>query len=180
MQSNAAVKITGEITAKCYDQSSLSFVQKLWNKAVLFFKLPLEHYIFGSEKWNDYHKNVIANVGFEAVGQILSGSYADTGEVNYMALGSGSAAVSASDTQLTTEVYRNATFSGTTAGNITYITAVYTEAETTGTYNEFGNFIDGAAGANTGVLWSHILTGGWVKTGVDVLVVDCKYTFTSS
>lgn len=180
MKNAATCKITGEITARCYDQSGLTLLEKLWNRVHELFKLPFSLYILGDEKWNDYHKNVIANVGFEAIGQILTGEYADTGEVNYMALGTGSTAPSASDTELDTETYRNATFSGTTSGNVTYITAVYTEAEVSGTFNEFGNFIDGAAGANTGVLWSHILTGGWVKTGVDVLVVDCKYTFTSS
>lgn len=134
----------------------------------------------GSKKWNKEIENVIANVGFEGIGQILIGSYGGTGEVTYAALGSGSTTPTASGTQLTTEVYRNAMFSGTASSNITYLTAVYNETETSGTYNEFGNFIDGTGTANSGLLWSWILTGGWVKTTSDVLVVDQKYTFTSS
>jgi len=134
----------------------------------------------GAKKWRSEIENVIANVGFQAVGQILVGTYGSTGEVTYAALGSGSTTPTAGGTQLTTEVYRNAMFSGTVSSNVTYLTAVYNETETSGTYNEFGNFIDGTGTANSGVLWSWILTGGWVKTTSDVLVVDQKYTFTSS
>ena len=176
----AQIKVKGEITARCYDQTTLSFFDHLWNKMVKFLGLDvMTWYKFGALKWADKKTNVVCNVGFQAVGEILTGTYASTGEINYAALGTGLTAVSAGDTQLTTETYRNAMFSGTVSSNVAYLTAVYTETETSGTFEEFGNFIDGTGTANSGSIWTHVLTGGWVKTLTDVLVVDQKYTFSS-
>ena len=177
-------QVVGEITAKCYDQSSLSPVWKLYNKIVSrIFKDPAKrkrYYKFGELKWSDKKFNVVCNTGFEVIGQILVGTYASAGEINYCALGTGTTTPTASDTALETETYRNATASGTASSNVTYITAFYTETETSGTFEEFGNFIDGTSTADSGKLWTHVLTGGWTKTTTDALVVDCKYTFSSS
>lgn len=206
-KSHENISVLGEITAQCYDQSALTFIEQLNNKIVvaLFrarqnnlrgkmkFLQPIlkrlavalnidikKHFIRGKRKWRDHKTNVIATVGFEAIGEILAASYVGNGDIDYMALGDDNTAVAASDTTLGNEVYRNATASGTAEGNIVYLTAFFNETETDGTYEEFGNFIDGGAGANTGKLWSHIVTGGWVKTNTDALIVDCKYTFTST
>jgi len=185
---NSKIKIVGEITARCYDQSTLTpeerainySLQEMVEKGVISTAQMTERMFFGVMKYETEKKNVICNTSFEGIGQILVGTYADTGEVNYMALGTGSTAVASSDVALETEVYRNATASGAVSGNVTYLTAFYNEAETTGTYTEFGNFIDATGVADSGLIWSHVLTGGWVKTITDVLIVDCKYTFTSS
>ena len=174
----AKPKVEGIITAKCYDQSKLPFYKKLWNKIVI--KLNRKNlYLFGPLKWEKEKRNVVCNVGFEAIGELLIGTYGSTGQATHAALGSGLTAVAASDTTLTTETYRNTVFSGAASGNITYLTAVYTEAETSGTYEEFGFFIDGTGTVDTGVMWNHVLTGGWVKTGADALVVDGKFTWSS-
>ncbi len=157
---------------------------KLWGiKKFLWknrkFNLMAE-YKLGPLVRSDKKYNVICNAGFQAVGEILSGVYGSSGEINYMALGDGAGTPAASDTVLFNEVYRNATASGTVAGNILYLTAFYTESETDGTYTEFGNFIDGTGSADSGQLWTHVNTGGWTKAATEVLIVDCKYTFTSS
>lgn len=176
----------GDIKATCYDQSKLSRIARLCNSAlerlepIIGRKRVFSRYIFGPVKWSHEGKNVICNVGFAVLGELLAGTYGSTGEATHAALGSNSGAVSASDTTLGTETYRNAVASSAVAGNILYLTAYYNESETTGTYEEFGFFIDGTGSADSGEMWNHYLTGGWVKTGADVLVVDSKFAFTTA
>ena len=172
--------LKGHVTAKCYDQSKLPFYKKFWNEIVEHFNLnKRKYYLLGPLKWKDDGGNVVCNVGFEALGQILIGTYGSTGEANYAALGTDNTVAVAADTTLGTETYRNATFAGAVSGNITYMTAFYTKTEVSGTFEEFGLFIDGTGTIDTGVMLNHYITGGWVKTAVDALVVDIKFTWTS-
>ena len=181
IQNKIKIGIKGEITAKAYDNSRLNRLQKLWNKAVILFNLNrVKWYIKGPLKWSDHKTNIICNAGLLAVCKRLHGDATYTCEINKMALGTGTPVTPAvGDTTLDTETYRNTTASGTSAANIAYLTAYYTETEVTGTFYEFGNFIDGAVGADTGQLWSYITANGWSKDNTTVLVVDCKYTFAS-
>lgn len=186
MKLNNQVKVLGEIKAKFYDQSGLSRLEKEMNKFILAHRkqLPflMNSYRLGKLVGVDEHKNVICNAGFGAMAKILVGdsTYTGNGEINKAALGTGSSTPAASDTQLATESYRNDIASGSASANVAYLTAFYTEAECNGTYTEFGNFIDGAAGANTGLLWSHIGGLNWVKDTNTVIVVSCRYTFASA
>ena len=183
IQSN--IKIEGLITAKFYDQSGLSCFERAYN--ALLRRLAgkdrrwlLKYYKLGSLKRIDKRKNIICNIGLEAVCKRLASINTYTCNINYCALGTGTpVTVAVGDTTLDTESYRNATASGTASANVAYITAYYTETECNGTYYEFGNFIQGGAGADSGQLWSHIAGHTWVKDAVTVLVVDCKYTFAS-
>lgn len=185
MQSNKKIKILGEITAKFYDQSSLSFFDRLINRIIVRVvkspELLAKFYRLGNLKTVDQHKNVICNAGFSAITRILVGddSYTGNGEINKAALGTGTSTPAASDTALDTEDYRNDIASGSASNNVAYLTAFFTEAECAGTYTEFGNFIDGQAGADTGLLWSHIGGLNWVKDNNTVIVVSQKYTFQS-
>jgi hypothetical protein len=121
--------------------------------------------------------NLVTTVGRNVLARLLAGDTTYSGQINYGALGSSSTAVANSDTQLGTEVYRKLFASHTTDGNnIAYIDFFYAATDTNGTYNEFGNFIDGTASANTGRLFSHILTGGWVKTSLQSMFVSAQYT----
>jgi hypothetical protein len=121
--------------------------------------------------------NLVVTVGRNVLARLLTGDVTYSGQINYGALGSSSTAVANSDTQLGTEVYRKLYASHTTDGNnVAYIDFFYSATDTNGTYNEFGNVIDGTASANTGRLFSHILTGGWVKTNVQSMFVSCQYT----
>lgn len=176
--------VTGEITAKFYDQSSLKVWQRALNRFLLLHRdrhpEVMKMYQLGELKQIDKHKNVICNNGFNAVCRRLTGDTTYTGTINKMLLGTGSDTPVSTDTQLASEAYRNATASATASGNIAYLTAYYTENECNGTYTEFGNVIDGADGANTGQLWSYISGLSWVKTNLVVLVVSCKYTFVSA
>lgn len=121
--------------------------------------------------------NLIATVGRNVLARLLAGDTTYSGQVNYGALGTSSTSPSNSDTQLGTEVYRKLYASHTTDGNnVAYIDFFYAATDTNGTYNEFGNFIDGTASTNTGRLFSHILTGGWTKTNLQSMFVSCQYT----
>lgn len=124
--------------------------------------------------------NLIVTRGRAVLAELLAGGTTYTGEINYGALGTGVSPVPANaSTQLDTEIYRNQPASQTFDNNIAYIDFFYDATEVPGvplTITEFGNFIDGAAGANTGRLWSYIATGGWSKTSTTSLFVSCKYT----
>lgn len=187
MQDDKKAKVKGEITAKFYDQSKLTKFSKFINRQILKFRTRwpeiMRFYILGPLKAVDQHTNVICNAGFNCLAKILIGDsgYSGNGEINKMALGTGVAVTpAASDTTLDTEDYRNDTASGTTSSNVAYLTAYFSEAECDDTYTEFGNFIDGEAGVDTGSLWSHIGSLNWVKDDTTVLVVSCKYTMASS
>lgn len=121
--------------------------------------------------------NIVVTMGRNVLARLLVGDVTYSGQINYGVLGTASTAVSNSDTQLGTEVYRKLFASHTTDGNnVAYVDFFYAATDTNGTYNEFGNVIDGTASANTGRLFSHILTGGWVKTNVQSLFISCQYT----
>ncbi len=175
------LKIKGEITAKFYDQRTLFFWQNWINKIIK--KLPkkwMKFYQLGTLKFVDEHKNVICNNGLNAICKLLTGDTTYTGEINKALLGTGTgAAAAATDTTLETETYRNDMASGTDDSNIAYLTAYFTETECSGTYKEFGNAIDGAAGVDTGRLWSHVKGLTWVKDTSTVIVVSQKYTLAS-
>lgn len=178
------VSVRGEITAKFYDQLGLMVWQKYLNKLLLRvrYKYPklLKFYQLGRLKHVDDKLNVICNAGFNAITRLLTGDHTYSGEINKALLGTGVGTASASDTQLITEAYRNDIASSTDDQNIAYVTAFFSETECSGTYKEFGNVIDGSVSANTGRLWSHITGLNWIKDNQTVLVISCKYTFTSN
>jgi len=119
--------------------------------------------------------NRIVDVGLAVIMQLLTGDTSDSGEINYGALGTGSTAITASDTELETEVYRKLKSDASFDGKVDYVDFFYEKADVSGTFTRFGNFIDGGAGADTGILWSHIVVD-WTKTSNDGLFVSCKYT----
>jgi len=121
--------------------------------------------------------NLIATVGRNVLARLLAGDTTYSGQINYGCLGTSSTAPNNNDTQLGTEVYRKLFASHTTDGNnVAYIDFFYAASDTNGTYQEFGSFIDGTASANTGRLFSHVLTGGWVKTSLQSMFVATQYT----
>jgi hypothetical protein len=121
-------------------------------------------------------KNLVVTVGRSVLAQRLANTTTYTGVINYGALGSSSTAVTNADTQCNTEVFRKVVASASFTTNVAFIDFFYSKADTNGTYNEFGTFIDGSAGANTGQMFTHTLTGGWVKTSSQSMTVSCQYT----
>jgi hypothetical protein len=121
--------------------------------------------------------NLITTRGPSVLAQRLANDTTYTGIINYGALGSSATAVANGDTQLTAEVFRKIVASASTTSNIAFIDFFYSKTDTNGTYQEFGTFIDGAAGANTGRIFTHALTGGWTKSASESMTVACQYTF---
>ena len=174
--------IKGEITARFYDQRTLFFWQNFINKIInKLSRKYMKFYQLGKLTKTDKHTNVLCNNGLNAICKLLTDDTTYTGHINKALLGTGTgAAEAATDTALETESYRNDIASGTDDSNIAYLTAYFTETECSGTYKEFGNCIDGEAGADTGRLWSHVKGLTWVKDTSTVIVVSCKYTLAST
>lgn len=122
--------------------------------------------------------NLVTTVGRSVLAQRLAGTTTYTGIINYGALGSSATAVANGDTQLGTEVFRKTVASASYTTNVAFIDFFYTKADTNGTYQEFGTFIDGTGSANSGQIFTHALTGGWVKTSSESMTVSCQYTIT--
>lgn len=197
---NKKVGVVGEITAKFHDQRTLTDKQKKKNAKLntfrhlvidrlpsatlrrFFYKRFTNAYQLGELREVKKRTNVICNAGFSDITKRLTGDpiVDSTGELNKALLGDGVGSASAADTTLINEVYRNDIASGTDDENIAIFTVFFTEGEVTGTFTEFGNCIDGEAGADTGLLWSHITGLNWVKDSSTALVVSCKYTFASA
>ena len=123
--------------------------------------------------------NLIANVGIQVISQRLAGDTTNSLEITYGALGTGTTPPNSSDTTLETETYRFAVSSSAYDGNKAYIDFFIAQGDGTGTYTEFGNFIDGTATANSGVLFSKVAVD-WDKTASDSLFISCEYTVTSN
>lgn len=122
--------------------------------------------------------NLITTVGRSVLAQRLANTTTYTGVINYGALGSSATAVNNSDTQCGTEVFRKVVASSSYTTNTAFIDFFYAKADTNGTYQEFGTFIDGTASANTGQMFTHALTGGWTKSSSESMTVSCQYTIT--
>lgn len=122
--------------------------------------------------------NLIVDVGLNVLCRRLAGDTTYSGEINYGALGTGSTAISASDTQLENEVYRTLASDSAVDGRIAYVDFFYDKSDVSGTFTRFGNFIDGTASADSGILFSEKEVN-WTKTLNDSLFIACKYTLTS-
>lgn len=106
---------------------------------------------------------------------LTSASPTNVMKITHGALGSSATAPANSDTQLGTEVYRNAIASLTNASNIAYATAFYSAAETSGTYAEAGIFCNGTGTVNSGILGSHVSISITKSTSV-TLTLDWALT----
>ena len=122
--------------------------------------------------------NIIVIAGRSVVAQRLANDTTYTGIINYGALGSSATTPVDGNTQLGTEVFRKVVASVSDTTNQAFIDFFYSKADTSGTYQEFGTFIDGTATANTGQMFTHALTGGWIKSSSESMTVSCTYTIT--
>lgn len=160
-----------------------ALLRGLFNLKLISRKFMYDNYKFGKTVKKESISNVICNAGFNAICKRMVADTTYSIEVTHMLLGTGDPTVSASDTTLTNETYRNTTTSGTESDNIVYLTAFFNETEYPAsgsvTIKEFGNVMDGTASADTGQLWSHISGLNWEKDTTTSLTIDCKYTFSS-
>ena len=132
--------------------------------------------LFGKFLLREFQKeNLTCTVGRSVLAQRLAGITTYTGTVNYTALGTGTTPAAVGDTKLGTEVYRKALSSGSYLSNVAYIETFFTASETTGTYKEYGNFIDGTGVADSGQLFNHFLQTV-TKSSVETMNVQSVFT----
>lgn len=124
--------------------------------------------------------NLVVLSGRAVMARMLIGDTEFTGAINYGALGSGSAAPDASDTVLDTEVARKLFARRTRTNAQCNFDFFYSMADTDGTYEEFGMFIDGTASADSGQLFNRALTGGWAKTDTEAMTVSVQININAS
>ena len=120
-------------------------------------------------------ENITTTVGRSVLAQRLGGDTTYTGTVNYTALGTDSTTPVVGDATLGTEVYRKALSSGTDSGVIAYLETFFTASETSGTYEEYGMFIDGTGAANSGQLFNRF-TSSITKSVTETLNVQSIIT----
>lgn len=90
------------------------------------------------------------------------------------ALGTGTNPASGSDTGLQTEVYRNSVTNVVVTGSSVSMTCFFDKNETSGTFTEFGTFIN-----NGLTMWAHLTGISWVKPLGSSLTIDVQYDFLS-
>jgi hypothetical protein len=122
--------------------------------------------------------NIIPTAGRSVIAQWITGdnTYDAANGANYGSLGTDNTAPANGDTTLGTETYRKATSSVAQSNNVATLSNFYTATEVTGTFEEAGWHIDGGAGADTGQLLSHFLTGTTVKSATETLTVQSVLT----
>ena len=123
-------------------------------------------------------KNITTTAGRSVVAQRLSGTTTYTGIVNYCALGTSATSPTVGDTKLGTETYRKALSSCTFSSNIAYLEEFFTSTEVTGTFQEYGFFIDGTGTVDSGQLWNRF-TAAQAKTNVQSLNVQSIITLSN-
>lgn len=177
--------IKGFVTASVFDMRSEK-AAKLEHEIQQFLRKPVrDHGIYRQMvaelermfKIREYAMpNLIVTVGRSVVAQRLANTTTYTGIINYGALGTGTNAPANGDTTLQTEVFRKVTASTSFTNHQAFIDFFYSKADTNGTYEEFGTFIDGTGSADTGQLFTRVLTGGWTKTSSESMTVAVQYT----
>lgn len=126
-----------------------------------------------------YVENITTSVGHNVFARLLSGDNTYSGNVNYGALGTDNTAPVIGDTTLGTETYRKALSSGTYLNNQAFLENFYTAAETSGTFEEYGFFIDGNGAADSGVLFNRF-TQQVVKANTESLNVQSTITISDA
>ena len=127
-----------------------------------------------------WHKNKFVQAGRIAIMRNLKneGAVANEGQITYLAVGTGVAAVLDGDTQLSTELTRaEITSAGKTRTTTTNTYSVsFASAEANGTITEIGACgEDAAAGLNTGTLFERSLfESSFTKTTAYTLTVEVQ------
>ena len=109
--------------------------------------------------------NLVPTTGRNALARVLTGDNTYGAEVNYIALGTGTAAAALANTTLGTETYRKIVSSAAHDNAIAYIDVFIASADVAdATYKEAGAFISGTGSANSGYLFSRVVQD-FVKSG---------------
>jgi hypothetical protein len=125
-------------------------------------------------------KNLVVATGRAVFARLLIGDTTYSGAINYGALGTSSTAVSSGQTTLVAEVKRKLFARRTRSSHQSTFDFYYSKADTDGTYQEFGTFIDGTSTVDTGQMFNRVLTGGWTKTDQEAMTVSITFSVNES
>lgn len=103
--------------------------------------------------------NLVVSVAKNGFAKLLAGETGFTGQVNYLAVGTGADTPSATDTQLVTELARTTIVGGTLSrtNNVVSMEFYFSPTEANGNIKEVGAFIDATATANSGIMFDRAL-----------------------
>jgi hypothetical protein len=122
--------------------------------------------------------NLTTLVGRGSLTGVLAGDGTSSGTVNFTALGTSTTAPAEGQTQLGAEVYRKGLSVGQSLNNQAILRTFFNPLEVTGTFEEYGNFIDGNITANSGVMFNRFI-GQQVKSSIEALIVINQITLTN-
>lgn len=151
---------------------NLQIIKKNLNDEFLYWKNLLEKEF---KTFELLVENVTTTEGRNVFARLLANDNTYSGNVSHTALGTSNTAPSVSDSQLGTETYRKALSSGTALNNVAYLETFFTASEVNGTFEEYGNFIDGSGSANSGQLFNRF-TQTVVKSSLETLNVQSIIT----
>lgn len=120
-------------------------------------------------------ENITTTIGRSVTCQRWVNVTTHTGIVNYCALGTSATAPAVGNTTLGAETYRKALSPSTYSNNIAYLEQFLSSTDTSGTFEEFGFFIDGTGAANSGVMLNRF-TQTVTKSNVESLNVQSTIT----
>lgn len=119
-----------------------------------------------------YCENITTTAGRSVSAQLLAGTYGGaSGAVTYCAVGDDNTAPAEADVALGNETSRKALSDGNTNNAQTLLETFFNTSEAVDTHEEFGFFIDGAAGAGTGTLFNRF-TQTVVKSNTESMNVQ--------
>lgn len=121
------------------------------------------------------YKNKIVDAGKSVIARLLNGDTIYSGEINYLALGTGSSSPADNNTQLQTEIFRTTLNNKTRTGKVIEIEVSISPTEANGNLKEAGLFIDGSAVVDTGQLFNRVAIDT-VKTNLNSLIVNVIIT----
>jgi len=137
-------------------------------------------FVYTDDYGNFLRSNEVYNLTPDVMLQALAAQTAGTNTTNlgdnlYIALGTGTTAPVAGNTQLGTETVRKAASDQAQTSTTGKITVFFNSSEVSGTYDEVGLFSNGlaltaSASANTGVLNSRVLENIVLGAGENVTV----------
>ncbi len=124
-------------------------------------------------------ENLTTNAGRNVFARLLANDNTYSGNISHTALGDDPTAAAVTDTTLGNEVYRKALSSGSFLNQTAYIETFFTATEVDGTFEEFGNVIDGTGSADTGILFNRF-TDTVTKSNVETLNVQSQIAMTDA
>jgi hypothetical protein len=103
--------------------------------------------------------NLVVSVAKNGFAKLIAGESGFTGEINYLAVGTGADTPAANETQLVSELARTAIVGGTLSrtNNVVSMEFYFAPTEANGNIKEVGAFIDATATANSGIMFDRAL-----------------------